>query len=139
MHVVRKICTRVAVMEEGKIVEQGDVLDVFLHPQQHVTKTFVRPDDEEDNIDRLLEQCKSGQILRLHFIGEAANRPLISQFVKQFPVDINILQGKITQMRHGAYGTLFVQIDGEDEDIKQAVAFMKEQTAIEVEVIYDAR
>src|SRR5699024_5549759 len=105
MHVVRKICTRVAVMEEGKIVEQGDVLDVFLHPQQHVTKTFVRPDDEEDNIDRLLEQCKSGQILRLHFIGEAANRPLISQFVKQFPVDINILQGKITQMRHGAYGT----------------------------------
>lgn len=139
MHVIRKICTRVAVMEEGKIVEQGDVLDVFLHPQQHVTKTFVRPDDEEDNIDRLLEQCKSGQILRLHFIGEAANRPLISQFVKQFPVDINILQGKITQMRHGAYGTLFVQIDGEDEDIKQAVAFMKEQTAIEVEVIYDAR
>ncbi|MWS98627.1 methionine ABC transporter ATP-binding protein, partial [Escherichia coli] len=42
MHVVRKICDRVAVMENGKVVEEGEVLSVFTHPQQPITRQFVR-------------------------------------------------------------------------------------------------
>ena len=66
MHVIRKICHRVAVMEDGKIVEQGSVLEVFKNPQQPITKRFVQqvtePEETKETIEHLLEAIhrKSG-------------------------------------------------------------------------------
>lgn len=142
MHVIRKICNRVAVMESGKVVEQGDVLDVFLHPKQHVTKRFVEQvmgvNEEDDGIADLISTSEQGQIIRLHFIGETTNQALISQVAKRFAIDINILQGKITQTQRGAYGTLFVQVEGVNEEVNKAVKFIQDETSVEVEVIRDA-
>src|SRR5699024_3187182 len=74
MHVIRKICDRVAVMESGRIVEIGNVLDVFYKPKQLVTKKFVSQimgDTEEiEDIDYLIKNYQNGLITRLHFIGE---------------------------------------------------------------------
>lgn len=141
MHVIRKICNRVAVMENGKVVEQGNVLEMFLHPKQPVTKKFVEQvmgtADEEDEIQQLLDTFEKGKILRLYFIGESANQAWISKVAKRFDIDINILQGKVTQTQGGGYGTLFVQVEGESEELEKAVAFMQDDTSIEVEVIRD--
>ncbi|MEN1969758.1 methionine ABC transporter ATP-binding protein [Lentibacillus sp. N15] len=141
MHVIRKICNQVAVMENGKIVEQGDVLDVFSRPKQQVTKRFVEQvmgaaDDHED-ITELINIHDRGKIVRLHFIGETTNQALISKVVKEFAIDINILQGKITQTQAGAYGTLFVQLLGEAADLDKAIDFIR-TTSVEVEVVHDA-
>lgn len=141
MHVIRKICKRVSVMEDGKIVEQGDVLDVFLHPQQTVTKKFVEQvmgANEDDSITQLINTYEHGKIIRLHFIGETTNQALISQLAKKFDLDINILQGKITQTQAGAYGTLFVQVLGETMEIDKAVSYIHEETSVEMEVVRDA-
>lgn len=141
MHVIRKICNQVAVMEKGKIVERGDVLDVFLHPRQLVTKRFVEQvmgvNDEDDGVKNLINAYEHGKIIRLHFIGETTNQALISQVAKKYPIDINILQGKITQTKHGAYGTLFVQVEGKNEEIDKAVTFIHDETSVDVEVIRD--
>lgn len=139
MHVIRKICNRVAVMDSGKIVEQGDVLDVFLHPKQPVTKKFVEQimgsSEEEEDVEQLLKAIDNGKLLRLYFIGGAANEPWISKVSKQFAVDINILQGKVTQTQAGGYGTLFIQIVGKDKEIEETINFLKKEASIEVEVI----
>ncbi|GAB3057679.1 methionine ABC transporter ATP-binding protein [Virgibacillus ainsalahensis] len=139
MHVIRKICKQVAVMENGKIIEQGDVLDLFSHPEQPVTKKFVEQvmggNDEEDSVTHLVNTYEDGKIIRLHFIGETTNQALISQLAKKFAIDINILQGKITQTQAGAYGTLFVQVKGEPEEVEKAVSFVHEKTSVEMEVI----
>ncbi|WP_174614185.1 methionine ABC transporter ATP-binding protein [Virgibacillus ihumii] len=141
MHVIRKICNRVAVMEEGKVVEQGDMLDVFLRPQQQVTRKFVEQvmgtSDENEGYTKLIETYESGKIIRLHFIGETANQALVSKVAKKFAIDINILQGKITQTQRGAYGTLFVQIDGELAEMDKAVNYIVNETSVEVEVVRD--
>ncbi|QKY69828.1 methionine ABC transporter ATP-binding protein [Lentibacillus sp. CBA3610] len=141
MHVIRKICKQVAVMEEGKIVEQGDVLDVFLRPKQQVTKKFVEQvmgtNDEDDGVEDLISTYESGKIMKLHFVGETANQALISQIAKSYHIDINILQGKITQMQQGAYGTLFVQMDGDPDEIDRAITFITDETSVEVEVVRD--
>lgn len=141
MHVIRKICNQVAVMEEGKIVEQGDVLDIFLRPKQQVTKKFVEQvmgtEDENEGVNQLIESYDQGKIVRLHFIGETTNQALISQLAKVYQIDINILQGKITQTQRGAYGTLFVQMIGEKAEMAEAVRFVTEKTSVEVEVIRD--
>lgn len=139
MHVIRKICDRVAVMESGKIVEIGDVLDVFSKPKQPITKKFVGQimgdTEESEDIDYLIKNYQHGLIIRLHFIGETTNQALISKIAKTFKVDINILQGKIAQTQRGAYGMLIVQIDGEGQEIEKAVNFILEEASIEVEVI----
>lgn len=142
MHVIRKICNQVAVMEQGKIVEQGEVLDVFRRPRETVTRKFVEQvmgaDDEDDSVSHLIETYDQGIIIRLHFIGETANQALISQVAKKFDIDINILQGKITQTQVAAYGTLFVQVEGDSEEINRAVSFIHDETSVEVEVVRNA-
>lgn len=140
MHVIKKICNRVAVMEKGKIVEQGDVLDVFLKPKQPVTKKFVEQvmGDSDGDLSQLLDVYTSGRVVRLHFVGDSANQALISQLSKEFEIEVNILQGKITQTKLGAYGTLVVQINGSDHEINNTIQYITEKTTVEVEVLNHA-
>lgn len=142
MHVIRKICNRVAVMENGKVIEHGDVLDVFLRPKQLVTKKFVEQvmgiSEENDGVNHLINTYEQGKIIQLHFVGETANQAIISQVAKKFVIDINILQGKITQTQRGAYGTLFVQMDGEIDEVEKAVSYITTETSVEVEAVNNA-
>ncbi|WP_404454107.1 methionine ABC transporter ATP-binding protein [Oceanobacillus kapialis] len=141
MHVIRKICKHVAVMEKGKVVEQGEVMDVFLHPRQDVTKKFVSQvmgsGEEDEDMESITEAYTEGSILRLHFIGETTNQSLISQLSKNYDVDINILQGKITQTQAGAYGNLIVQVAG--AELQEVLKFIEEKASVEMEVIQHAK
>jgi D-methionine transport system ATP-binding protein len=142
MHVIRKICDRVAVMENGKIVEQGEVLQVFRQPKQAITKRFVQqviePEETKETIIHLLDKYPNGTVIQLTFVGEAAEQPLIANVVRQFHVDANILQGKISQTHQGSYGVLFVHMDGEKEEIARAIDYIRKQQ-VAVEVISSAR
>ncbi|MBB6453465.1 D-methionine transport system ATP-binding protein [Salirhabdus euzebyi] len=137
MHVIQKICHRVAVMEGGKVIEQGDALDVFMHPKEKTTKRFVQqvmgPEQDQAFIESLIKSYESGKVVRLHFVGESTNQALISELSKTFDININILQGNITQTQEGAYGTLFVHLDGTNEEIEKAINFIS-KTSVEVEV-----
>ncbi|MEH7334193.1 methionine ABC transporter ATP-binding protein [Neobacillus drentensis] len=138
MHVIRKICHRVAVMESGKVVEIGSVLDVFKNPQQPITKRFVQqvtePEDTKDTADHLLERYPSGLIVQLTFIGESAEQPVITNLIRNNNVTVNILQGKISQTQSGSYGTLFIHIDGDEKEVINAVDFIRSQQ-VGVEVV----
>jgi D-methionine transport system ATP-binding protein len=138
MHVIRKICHRVAVMENGNIVEEGPVLEVFRQPTQEMTKEFVKqvtePEETTETIKHLLEATKTGEIIQLTFVGGAAEKPLISEMIRSFNVTINILQGKISQTQDGPYGALFVHVDGEQTEVEKAISFIKEKQ-VKVEVI----
>lgn len=138
MHVIRKICNRVAVMEDGKVVEQGPVLEVFRSPEKAITKNFVKqvtePEETEETIQHLIEKGDQHKVVKLTFVGGTAERPLISDLIRKFQVNVNILQGKISQTRDGAYGTLFIQIEGETNEIETAVSHIRQQE-VEVEVI----
>ena len=138
MHVIRKICHRVAVMENGKIVEIGSVLDVFKNPQQPITKRFVQqvsePEETKEIAEHLLKCYDSGQIIQLTFIGDSAEQPLIANLIRRFHVNVNILQGKISQTQKGSYGTLFVHIDGNEQEVNKAVDFIRSQQ-VGVEVV----
>ena len=141
MHVIRKICHRVAVMEGGKVVEQGSVLEIFKDPQQPITKRFVQqmtePEETRETIQHLLKEIKSGKVIRLSFIGEGTERPLMTDLIRNYDVTVNILQGKISQTQDGSYGTLFIHLDGEEQVITDAVHFIESQQ-VTVEVITHA-
>ncbi|MCS0788176.1 methionine ABC transporter ATP-binding protein [Cytobacillus firmus] len=141
MHVIRKICHRVAVMEGGRIVEIGPVLDVFRNPKALITKRFVQqvtePEETKETIDHLVDLYPKGKVVQLGFVGESAEQPLITNLIRNFQVTVNILQGKISQTQNGSYGTLFIHVDGEAEEVAKAIEFIHSQQ-VGVEVISNA-
>lgn len=141
MHVIQKICHRVAVMEKGQVVELGDVLDVFKNPQQDITKRFVQqltnPDDTAEAIEHLLQKYQTGHVVKLTFVGDDAEKPVVNQLIRNLDFDINIIQGQISQTQKGSYGTLFLHIDGDAAQLKQAIEFLN-QRRVGVEVITNA-
>lgn len=132
MHVIRKICHRVAVMEAGKIVELGDVFEVFGNPQKEITKKFVQQltnglDEEEETIEMLSDKYSEGKVIRLHFIGNQASEPVITELIKNYNLLVTILHGNISHTQKGAIGTLFVHIEGGVGEINNALQFLKSQ------------
>lgn len=141
MHVIRKICHRVAVMEAGKVVEMGSVLQIFQTPDQEITKRFVAqingPDEASQTIAHLVEQYPSGKLVKLVFVGDLTEQPILSRLIKQYQVEVNIVQGNIAQTQNGAYGTLYLQIEGDESAINQAIHYLHELD-VQTEVISHA-
>ncbi len=138
MHVIRKICHRVAVMESGKVVESGKVLDVFQSPQEAITKRFVSQATDTGQANELIEQIKedfqTGTLLKLIFVGERTEQPVLASLIRKFEIDVNIVQGNITHTHGGAYGTLLLQLVGEEKIIEQAIDYLHEED-VKTEVI----
>ncbi|ATF92938.1 Methionine import ATP-binding protein MetN [Cedecea neteri] len=140
MHVVRKICQRVAVMENGKVVEEGPVLDIFSHPKQPITQTFVRQvagqNTPSEPFNPLWVQDIGGSILKLIFPGGEARQPVIADVIQHFNVALNILHGNITQTVDGAFGELYVHMDDASQ-LENIVQYLN-QKRVETEVIRHA-
>lgn len=138
MHVVRKICHRVAVMENGRIVEEGPVIDVFTQPQQPITRQFVKQvsqyQETEESFNPLLAQHLPGAIFKLTFVGMQTHQAVISDVIQRYRVTINILHGKISHTLNGSFGELYIHAEGNDLQIDSMLKLLKERD-IAVEVI----
>jgi len=140
MNVIRKICNKVAVMEAGKIVEEGQVSEVFRNPQQAVTKRFVQQDlkpseDPKEVLQEFIAENPNGVLATLVFKADNANEPVISQAIRQFDVDINVVYGNIRQSKEDSFGSLTVLITGKEDAIDQTMAFFSAQQ-VGVEVLH---
>jgi D-methionine transport system ATP-binding protein len=120
MQVIRSICDRVAVLEAGEIVEQGNVVDVFLHPNHAVTQSLVAENQVLDlTLLADLAQGKAGRenarLLRLTYVGHATHEPVLNRIAKQTAAEITILQGVIARIKHTPYGQLVIEVRGDDQ------------------------
>jgi D-methionine transport system ATP-binding protein len=138
MNVIRKICHRVAVMEGGKVVEIGNVLDVFQSPQQPITKRFVSQITDSSQakqaIAHIKEEFPTGKLIKLVFVGERTEQPILAQLIRQFNVEVSIVQGNISHTHGGAYGTLILQLDGDALAVEEAIQFLHDED-VQTEVI----
>lgn len=115
MDVIRRVCDQVAVMDGGAIVEQGEVADVFLHPQHPTTRRFVFEAERVDEDERHDDFAHvPGLILRLTFRGEATYAPLLGTVARQTGVDYSILSGRIDRIKDTPYGQLTLALVGGD-------------------------
>ncbi|WP_027108542.1 methionine ABC transporter ATP-binding protein [Lacticigenium naphthae] len=143
MHVVRKICHRMAVMDGGKVVEEGEVLSLFKHPAHPTTKRFIRQDSDPDSEDtdevlrELLKTYPEGKLIRLLFHGGSAQAPVISHVSRSFNVDVNIIQGSMQSTQETPIGTLTIQLLGEEAAVEEAIKEFRVYR-VEVEVLNDA-
>jgi len=135
MNVIKSICDRVAVMSGGVVVEMSDVFDVFAHPQHAFTQQLVSHTLNLTLPERL-RQHLPGQLLKILFIGDSAEQPVLSEVAVKFGVAVNILHGKIEYIGERALGILVVQLTAQDNPsaVALAVEHIRQRTA-QVEVI----
>ncbi|MEG6575387.1 methionine ABC transporter ATP-binding protein [Caldibacillus debilis] len=140
MHVIRKICDRVAVMEEGRIIEEGSVLDIFTSPKTRTTKNFIRSVIHDSLSESLLEELKrngTNHLYRLTFKGDATKQPILSRISKRYNVDVNILNGNISELQGQLFGNLIVEIIGDGQEVKKVIEELKKVVQVK-EVLSDA-
>jgi len=140
MHVVRKICHRVAVMEAGRIVEEGEVLSVFTHPQQPITRQFVKQTAEYSSTNtpfnpELIDHA-AGSVLKLTFVGQSTQQPVVGELTLKYGVPFNILHGKMTQTTNGTFGELWLQAAATGSVLENILADLHAH-AITTEVVHD--
>jgi len=130
MAVIQQICHKVAVMEEGRIIEQGDVLSVFGQPKHPTTRNFVRTvihNTVPGSVLHSLKRDTQGRVFKLEFIGGSASQPVISGLVREHDVQINILFANMTEIQETTLGTMIVQMIGDDAVIDRAVVYLAER------------
>lgn len=143
MHVIRRLADKVAVMDNGQVIEEGPVSEVFTHPKEELTKRFVSAEvdtkqttDVKQVVTNLLEKNPQGKLVELKFHGQQVERPVINELSKSFPeLEISILEGSIHQLADkGTIGSLFVQLVGPAEQLKEALTLL-EKLQVEAKVI----
>jgi len=141
MEVIKQICNRVAVMEGGRVIESGEVFDIFAHPKTETTRNFVQSvvrDEIPEGVYRLLEQDdRIGRIFKLDFLGLSAGQPIISNAAKNYDIDVNVLFGSTTEIQNIFFGNLIVALTGEDNEIEKALRYIKSQSVTVKEVTKD--
>ncbi|WP_334116891.1 methionine ABC transporter ATP-binding protein [Ligilactobacillus sp.] len=117
LDVIQRVCDRVAVLAKGKLIEQGNVLDVFTNPEKEATKKFIGITDTMGvPLEILKPYTTNGQLVVLKFIGQTANEPIIADLSGKYGVSPNILGGGIGYLKKKAYGRLLVHFDFKDEE-----------------------
>ncbi|AEH49413.1 methionine ABC transporter ATP-binding protein [Parageobacillus thermoglucosidasius] len=139
MEVIKQICNRVAVMQNGEIIEEGTILDIFSKPKTETARNFVRSvlkDEIPQSIFNILQSNgKFSKIYNMEFIGESSGKPVLSQVAKSFAVDVNILFGSINELQGVPFGNLIVELRGEEAEIARAYDFIVQQNVLVNEVV----
>lgn len=141
MAVVKDICHRVAVMENGCIVEEGNILDVFSHPKAEITRNFIASTSSLSHVYDLLKEhagiteLHDGQrMVKLNYDSVNTSKALISEISRDFHVDTNIIFGNVEIIQGNPLGDLVVILSGEQDQIDQAIQYL-EQHDVCVEVM----
>ncbi|MDD5367755.1 MAG: ATP-binding cassette domain-containing protein [Anaerolineaceae bacterium] len=117
MSVVRQICDRVAVLEDGRVVEQGSVGELVAQPESRLAQAIFPQVD----IPSILPGATRATII---FVGDVADQPVLASLVRKFAVDVNILGGSIQNIAGRRVGQLQVELSGEQVD--PALAYLRE-------------
>lgn len=133
MEVVQEVCDRVAVMEDGEVVEVADIYDIFAEPQKDITKQFVRTIQNLILPKRLLANRK-GTIVQIIFRGDSAEESIISETFTKYDVEINILHGQIVYIQDQPLGSLIIEIIGDESEIRKSIDYIHKRTS-QVEVL----
>lgn len=145
MNVIKEICDRVAVMENGAVVEDGDVFDVFSSPKKEITNNFINTTTSLQNIYNLIEEKSSlvdlkenEKILKLKYLEKSTSEALISTISRNYNIDANIIFGNIEIINDTPLGGLIIIISGEEKDIENAIQYLLNKR-VHVEVIKNGR
>ena len=141
MAVIKQICSRVAVIDKGQLIEKGDVFDIFSNPQKQLTKDFIattsnlyRAEDFAKDDNGLLPMTAGDAFVRLTFVKKGVFEPLIADASEKFNVKMNMILADIEIVDSAPIGGSVVIIHGSAENVQKAIEYLKSRN-VKVEVL----
>ena len=126
MEVVKEICNKVAVMQDGEIKEQGNIIEIFTNPQENITKNFISSVINNNIPESLKKELDLNlPVVKLTFLGEKSGQPLISEINKKFDISTKILSASVNELGNTILGVLVVQLEGNPAIINEVEEFIK--------------
>ncbi|WP_319370439.1 ATP-binding cassette domain-containing protein [uncultured Ilyobacter sp.] len=134
MEVIRSVCNRAAIMDKGEVIEEGSVDRIFSNPRTEMAKDFVSHliPEETDEIEFVKSPGK--KIIKLSYVGQTVEKPIISQMVRMFEIDANIVSGSIDKLVTQNVGHLILELSGTRQE--EALNWIKKED-VDVEVIHN--
>lgn len=140
MQVIKEICDTVSVIEEGRIIESGPVLEVFAHPGRDTTRSFVgslyNMAIPPEFYRRIRCDGSFHQLLRVVFTGDAAGEPVVASLARNYPLQVNILAGNIDYIKGQPLGIMTLDVTGEQGEVFKGVQYLRDKN-LYVEVLDD--
>ena len=122
MSVVESTCRHVAILEEGQVVEQGEVSAVFSHPKSEAARRLVFP---EGNPESLLCSLPGSRLIRVVFNGaDATGKPIIARMATEIGVEANIAYASTRSIEGRAYGSMLLSIEDKNDDLARAIGYL---------------
>ena len=132
MSVVEEICSRVAILDSGSVVEEGMVSEVFSSPKSKAAKRLVFP----DGADEILEEVPGERRIRVVFSGAVASRePLIAKMAIDEQIAASILGASTKSIGDKAYGNMLLGLPDDDDVVKRAIAYLSSIPDVLVEEV----
>ena len=122
MSVVEKICSKVAILDGGEVVEEGSVSEVFTNPHSDAAKRLVFPDGAESSVPSFA----SDSVIRLVYNGAlVADTPLIAKMAKDEGIAANILAAQTKCIGDKVFGNMLLDIGGGEKELERAIAYLQ--------------
>lgn len=135
MDVIKDLCDSVAVMQGGRVVEQGSVMDVFVHPQTAIAQAFVGSVIPHELPARVRRSVGGAPLWRLRFLDEEVTTPIVGALISEFGLQVNILHADMTDIQDRAVGHMIVRVDGPAGQRAAAAAYLRERIVSLEEVV----
>ena len=141
MEVVKRICDQVAVIDKGRLIEQGTVSEIFSNPKTELAQEFISstfhitlPEEYLENLSDTPKHAKSYPIIKFEFTGRSVDAPLLSQASKKFGVELSILTSQIDYAGGVKFGFTIAEVEGDEDAITQTKVYLLENN-VRVEVL----
>ena len=132
MSVIEEICSRVAILDAGVVVEEGSVKDIFANPQTAAAKRLVFP-----NSDTYAEHLKTNRVIRVVFNGGTSYEPLIASLAIDCGIKANILGAETKNVNGQAFGYMLLGLPENDAEANKALAYIRSREGVSAEEVPD--
>ncbi|MCU1438648.1 MAG: hypothetical protein JWP66_1735 [Naasia sp.] len=127
MDVIKDLADEVAVMADGRVVEQGTVLDTFVRPRTAIARDFVTTVVPQGLPDRVLAHVGGEGLWRLLLVDDEVTQPLVSDLITGIGVSVNMLHADMTEIQEHTVGQMIIKVTGEADRVAAARAFLAER------------
>lgn len=131
MRVVEQICSRVAILDQGVIQEQGLVSEIFSNPQTEAGRRLVMPEGEKIHV------LPQNRLVRLVFNGAAAGEPIISSLAIEQGIRLNIVSADTRTIGDKAFGTMVLGLPEDETEAARALIYLRELSGVTAEEVTD--
>lgn len=135
MDVIKDLCEQVAVMEGGRIVERGSVMDVFVQPQTAIARAFVSTVIPHDLPERVSREIGGAPLWRIRFLDEEVTSPIVGALISDHGLQVNILHADMTDIRDRTVGHMVIQVSGSAAQRESAWEYLRSRVVSIEEVV----